>query len=50
MNKRQAKKRKQRELWINWCGERFKLPLLMKWRNAKKLKSIDRNTRGIKHE
>lgn len=45
MNKRQAKKHKQRELWINWCGERFKLSPLMKWKDVKKLKSIDRKVK-----
>ena len=46
MNKRQAKKRKQRELWIEWCGVAFKMPLLMKWKEAKVYKKLGK----VKHD
>lgn len=42
MNKRQAKKLKQRELWIDWCGKEFKMPFLMKWKQVKFYNKINR--------
>ena len=43
MNKRQAKKRRQREVWIDCSAGAYKLPFLMNWEQAKEAQKIKKN-------
>jgi len=51
MNKRQAKKNKQREVWIDFNGDVFKLGELMTWnmyRKWKRARLVNKKVKGVK--